>query len=307
MSENYDVIIVGAGPAGLTAALYSSRAGLRTVIVEKEMFGGALMNRDLLEDYPGYSEILGPDLASQMLDQATQFGAELEMGTVEEIRTEGDQKIVKTDAGEFTGKTVILTGGTHAESLGIPGEEELEGKGVIHCASCDGPLYKEQVVAVVGGTNDAVYEALSLAKYATKVLLIHSGDKLWADKFLGDKAAAEAKIEFILDTNVSAVLGESGVSGLQIQNIKTGESSKLDVYGVCIAVGSKPNTDMLGGVIKLADNGAIPVDRNMETELPGVFAAGNIREGSSMRIASAVGDGSTAAMAAENYLNASRE
>ena len=307
MSENYDVIIIGAGPAGLTSALYTSRAGLRTVLLEKEMFGGALMNRDLLEDYPGYSEILGPDLASQMLDQATQFGAELEMGTVEEIRTDGAQKVVKTDTGEFTGKTVILTGGSHAESLGIPGEEELEGKGVIHCASCDGPLYKEQVVAVVGGGNDAVYEALSLAKYATKVFLVHSGDKLQADGFLSERASAEAKIEFVRDTNVTAVLGEDGVTGIQINNAQTRESSKLDVYGVCIAVGSKPNTDIVGGVMKLADNGAIPVGRNMETEIPGVFAAGNIREGSSMRIASAVGDGSTAAMAAENYLNASRK
>ncbi len=307
MSEIYDVIIIGAGPAGLTAALYASRAGLNTLIVEKEMFGGALMNRDTLQDYPGHSEILGPDLASQMLDQATAYGAELEMGTVEEVRMDGDKKIVKTDQGEFTGKTVILTGGTHAAALGIPGEEELEGKGVIHCANCDGPLYKEQAVAVVGGGNDAVYEALSLAKYASKVHLIHSGVELRADKFLKERASAEAKIEFIWDTTVTAVLGENGVSGIQINNTKTGECSRLDVHGVCIAVGSKPNTDILGGIIGLADNGAIPVDRNMETEMPGIFAAGNIREGSPMRIASAVGDGSAAAMAAENYVNSTED
>jgi thioredoxin reductase (NADPH) len=307
MGENYDVIIVGAGPAGLTAALYTSRAGLRTVLVEKEMFGGALMNRDVLEDYPGHAEILGPDLASQMLDQATQFGAEMEMATVEDIRVDGDQKVVVTDSGEFTGKAVILTGGTHAESLGIPGEEDLEGKGVIHCATCDGPLYKEKVVAVVGGGNDAVYEALSLAKYATKIFLIHGEDKLRADSFLSEKASAEAKIEFVWETEVTGILGDDGVTGIQISNRQTGETSKIDVYGVCIAVGSKPNTESLGGVLKLAENGAIPVGRDMETELPGVFAAGNIREGSSMRIASAVGDGSTAAMAAEAYVNAITE
>jgi len=303
MSQIYDVIIIGAGPAGLTAALYASRSGLSTVIVENEMFGGALMNRDLLIDYPGVTEILGPDLASQMLEQASLYGAEIQMGTVEKILLNGDQKTVKTDVDEYAGKTIIITGGSDAKHLGIPGEEKFSGKGVIHCASCDGPLYKEKVVAVAGGGNDAVYEARSLAKFASKVLLIHPEGKLRADKFLIEKALAKAKIESVPNVNVTSVIGDDTVTGIEVTNIKTGEVSKLDVYGICIAIGQKPNTGYLVDIIECTANGAIPVDRNMATETPGVFAAGNIREGSPMKIASAVGDGANAAMAAANYLN----
>ncbi|MBF0278636.1 MAG: thioredoxin-disulfide reductase [SAR324 cluster bacterium] len=303
MSENYDVIIIGAGPAGLTAALYTTRAGLNTLIIEKEMFGGALMNRDLIDNYPGHPEILGPDLASQMLEQATSYGAEMQMGIVEQIIVKDNQKIVKTDQDEYVGNAIIIAGGTHAKKLGIPGEEEFAGKGVIHCATCDGPLYREQVVAVVGGSNDAIYEALSLVKYTSKVLVIHRGDNLRAEKVLRERAFGEPKIEFIWDTTVTAVLGESTVSGIQLNNIKTGETSTLNVDGVCMAVGNTPNTDILAGIVKLGSEGAIPVNVSMETEVPGILAAGNIREDSPMRVASAIGDGATAAMAAERYIN----
>jgi thioredoxin reductase (NADPH) len=304
MSENYDIIIIGAGPTGLTAALNTSRAGLNTVILEKEMFGGELMNRDLIENYPGHSEILGPELGSQMLEQASSYGAEMQLGKVQQIIIEDKHKIVKTDQEDYIGNAIIIAGGTHSKKLGIPGEEEFAGKGVIHCATCDGPLYKEQVVAVVGGSNDAIYEALSLAKYTAKVIVIHRRDKLRADKVLRERAFSESKVEFIWDTTVTAVLGESTVSGIQLNNVKTGENSTLKVDGVFMAVGNKPNTDYLAGTIKLGTGGAIPVNRSMETEVPGIFAAGNIREDSPMRIASAVGDGATAAIAAERYINA---
>tara|TARA_B100000003_G_C10920232_1_gene366956 strand:+ start:851 stop:1774 length:924 start_codon:yes stop_codon:yes gene_type:complete len=304
MSEKYDVIIIGAGPAGLTAATCTSRKGLNTLIIEKEMFGGALMNRDLIENYPGHSEILGPNLASKMLDQATSLGAVMEMGIVEQINIEDDHKIVKTDQEKYRGRAIIIAGGTYPKKLGIPGEEKLAGKGVIHCATCDGPLYKDKLVAVVGSKNDAIYEALSLAKFTSKVIVIHRGEKLRTEKVLSDKAQSQTNIEFIRETIVTEVFGDNFVSGIQLNNLNTGETSTLNVDGVCIAVGSKPNTDFLAGNIKLGAVGAIPVNVNMETEIPGIFAAGNIREGSPMQVASAVGDGATAAMAVENYINA---
>ena len=228
----------------------------------------------------------------------------MQMGIVEQIIIEDNQKIVKTDQEDYMGNAIIIAGGTNVKKLGIPGEEEFAGKGVIHCTTCDGPLYREQVVAVVGGSNDAIYEALSLAKYTSKVVVIHRGDKLRAEKVLRERAHAQANIEFIWDTTVTEVLGESTVSGIQLNNIKTGEASTLNVDGVCMAVGNKPNTDILAGIIKLGIRGAIPVNVSMETEIPGIFAAGNIREGSPMRVASAIGDGVTVAMAAQNYINA---
>jgi len=303
MNAIYDVIIIGAGPAGLTAGLYTNRAKLRTLILEKEIIGGELMNRDLIENYPGYPEgILGPELGSKMINQVMNYGTEMQLGEVKQIKIEGDYKAVRTSQGDYLGKAIIIAGGAHPKKLGIPGEEEFADKGVFYCATCDGPRFTDKVVAVAGGGDSGVTEALFLARLVSKVTVIEVVPRLTATKILQERAFSNPKIEVKCGSKIEAIVGDEKVKALDLLDIQTEERSTLQVDGILVHVGLEANTDYLRGSVPLNEKGQILVNEKMETEISGIFAAGDIRHNSPMQIAAAVGDGATAALSLEKYL-----
>jgi len=304
MSDIHDLIIVGGGPAGLTAGLYAARARLTTLLVEQGVPGGQIVNAELVENYPGFPEgISGFDLASSMERQAAKYGLEVAMAEVTGIDPVGKEKVVHTTGGPYRAGALIIAGGSEHARLGVPGEEELRGKGVSYCATCDGAFFRDQVVAVVGGGNVALNDALFLTRFGSRVIVIHRRDQLRATRILQERAFAQPKIEFIWDTVVRSIEGEGEVSALRLTNVKSGEESTLEASGVFIAVGLRPNTGYLKGVLALTPEGFILVDGRMATDVPGVFAAGDIRAGSPRQVSSAVGDGAVAAISAEEYLS----
>jgi thioredoxin reductase (NADPH) len=298
------LIIVGGGPAGLSAGLYASRSKLDTLLIEKGGLGGQILNAEMVENYPGFPQgISGSELGDLMAQQATKYGLPTAFAEVQGIEIQGAERIVSTSEGLYRAKAVIIAGGSEHSKLDVPGEEEFTGRGVSYCAMCDGAFFREQVVAVVGGGNVALNDALFLTRFATKVIVIHRRDQLRATKILHDKAFANPKIEFLWDTVVESIMGDKLVREIRLQNVKTGKGSSLEVSGIFVAVGLRPNTGYLKGLLKLDEVGFIPVNNQMETELPGIFAAGDIRVGSIRQVASAVGDGATAAIAAESFLS----
>ena len=300
---HYHVIIIGGGPAGLTAGIYTTRAGLDTLLLEKAVPGGQIINSELVENFPGFPEgISGFDLGQLMEQQAVKHGLKVRMAEVHGIELDGKRKIVKTGEGDYFSEALIIAGGTEHARLGIPGEDSLTGKGLSYCATCDGPVFRDRVVAVIGGGDVAITDALFLARLCEKVLVIHRRDQLRASKVMQERAFAESKIRFLWDTVVDAIDGESSVNALQLRNVKSGEKTVQKVDGVFMAVGNKPNTDYLAGLLKLGDGGLIPVNSQMETEIAGVFAAGDIREGTIRQVVAATGDGAVAALSAERYL-----
>ncbi|MFH1087730.1 MAG: thioredoxin-disulfide reductase [Chloroflexota bacterium] len=303
MVKRYDVVIVGGGPAGLAAAIYVARAGHRPLVLEREIAGGLLNRMELIENYPGFPQgIGGMELGESMKQQAVRYGAEIlsaEAAGVDNLRRE-----VKTDAGVFAAGAIIIAGGTERRRLGVPGEEEFSGRGVSYCATCDGPLFRDKTVAVIGGGDAAITEALSLARFASRVKVIHRRHELRARGVLRQRVEANPKIEFLWDTVVSAVEGDGLVSGLRLTDVRTGKSFGLACDGVFVAVGLIPNTQYLNG-IALDKTGNIMVDESMRANVPGVFAAGDIRHASSRQVVSACGDGAAAAIAAEEFLNES--
>lgn len=301
--NNYQVIIIGGGPAGLTAGIYATRAGLNTLLLEKMVPGGQITTSEWVENYPGFSQgISGFDLGQLMEEQARKHGLEIRMTEVTGMDISESRKTVKTSEGDYSADAVIIAGGTEHARLGIPGEEELVGRGLSFCATCDGPFFRDRDVAVVGGGDVAIADALFLSRFSSKVSIIHRRDQLRASKILQDRAFENEKIEFIWDTVVDAIDGGDTVKALQLRNVKTEDKSNLQVGGVFMAVGNKPNTEYLTGLLKLAPNGTIPVNIQMETEIPGVYAAGDIREGSIRQVVAAAGDGAIAAMAAERFI-----
>ena len=306
----YDVIIVGAGPAGLCAALYAGRGMLKAVTIERGAPGGELLNTDLIEDYIGFDSIKGWDLAQKMTEHAKKFGAEIVTDTVERIHKDSDGWFdVETARGEtYRSQAVILTAGGTPVKLGVPGEKEYAGRGVSYCAVCDGAFFKGERLAVVGGGDAAVEEADYLTRYASKVTLVHRRDEFRASKIIQERAFTNPKIEIIRNTVVPEIVGnEQGVTHAVLENTTTGERSNLDVGGVFIFAGFKPNTQLVDSHVDHDAAGYLITDNKMMTSLAGLFAAGDVRSQLTRQITTAVGDATTAAIAVEKYLKALRE
>jgi thioredoxin reductase (NADPH) len=303
LANDYDVLIVGGGVAGMTAAMYGALYGLNTGLVERMMGGAQIINIEKIENFPGFPEgISGAELAPAVQEQAMNAGAEFIMADVTGITRDGDYKIVASDAGSHRAKAVIVAAGSSSRQLGIPGEEELFGRGVSHCATCDGPMFMNQVVGVVGGGDSAADEALTLTEYVERVLVFHRRDQLRAHKAVQDRLHHNRKIEVVWNAVVDQVLGEDTVSGVRARNVVTNIENVVDLSGLFIYVGLEPSSALVRGLLKVDNAGHIPVGISMETEVPGVYAVGDIRQNSVSQLASAAGDGATAAITAFNYI-----
>jgi len=304
LGRSYDLIVIGGGPAGLSAGIYAARARLNTLLIEKGLPGGQIVNAEIVENYPGFPEgISGAELGSLMEKQALRYDVEIKMADVQEIALRGDEKLVTTAEDNYSARAVIVASGSEHGHLGVPGEDELRGKGVSYCATCDGAFFREKVVAVVGGGDVALNDALFLTRFASRVIVIHRRDQLRGTRILQERAFTRPEIEFIWDTVVESIDGDGHVQELTLRNVKNGEKSSLPTYGVFIAVGFRPNTGYLVGTLALSADGFILVNDRMETSVPGIFAAGDIRAGSPRQVVSAAGDGATAAIFAEKYIS----
>jgi len=303
MDKEYEVIIIGGGPAGLTAGLYAARARLNSLLIEKGVFGGQITDAERVDNYPGFPEgISGSELSELMHQQATKYGLKTLIAEVTGLEPQEKQKVVRTTEGNFVAKAVIIAGGSNRQKLGIPGEKKFTGKGVSYCATCDAFFFQDKLVAVVGGGNAAITEALHLVKFASKVTVIHRRDHLRATPILQEKAFSEPKIEFLWDTVIEAIEGGDFVERIRLHQVKTGEKSALKVAGIFVSVGLKPDTDYLKGVLPLSEAGYIITNDRLETEIPGIFAAGDIRYNSPRQVITAAGDGATAAIYAEKFI-----
>jgi thioredoxin reductase (NADPH) len=303
MAREYQLIIMGGGPAGLSAGIYAARNKLNTLLVEKAMVGGLAVYAELIENYPGFPDgIGGMELGELMLKQGEKFGLKTLTAEINSLEIQGQQKIVKTSEGELAARAVIIALGSERINMNVPGEKEFVGRGVSYCATCDAAFFREKLVAVVGGGDSAISEALHLAKFASKVSVIHRRDQFRATPIFVDKAREEPKINFILDTTVDSVEGDNAVEKLRLNNVKTNQKSTLPVSGVFVSIGQRPNTDIFKGVLPLDANGYIITNEKMETTIPGVLAAGDIRSNSIRQTISAAGDGATAAIYADRHL-----
>jgi thioredoxin reductase (NADPH) len=301
--KNYDIVVVGGGPGGLTAGMYGARAKMRTILLEKYMPGGQIANTEEVEDYPGFETISGAELAMKMTDHAKKFGLEIVSDEVKEIYCDGNDRIVAAASGDiYRAKAVIVSTGGSPTLLKVPGEKEFTGKGVSYCAICDGNFFRGQVIAVVGGGDAAVEEGMFLTKFGSKVILIHRRDQLRAQKVIQDRAFKNKKMEFIWDTVVESINGDSKVRNLSLKNVKTGDKSKLEVGAIFVFIGFRPNSNLFREEIKKDSSGYIITDDKMETSIKGIYACGDVRHQLVRQITNAVGDGTTAAMAAEKYI-----
>ena len=301
--QMYDVIIIGGGPAGLTAGLYNARARLNVLLLERLAPGGQVLTTDWVENYPGFPDgISGFELMDRMKTQAEKFGLKIQSEEVTKLELSEKRKVVLTAGGPFETKAIILCCGATWKKLGIEGEDKLMGKGVSFCATCDGPFYRNQEVAVIGGGDTALEEALFLTRFVSKIHLVHRRDKLRAAKVLQERAMSQEKIEFIWDSVPVKILGEKGVEGIELKNVKTQDVFRKSVQGVFVFIGTLPNTDMVKGLVRLDENGFVVTDDNMQTSVPGVFAAGDIRSKLFRQISTAVGEGAAASYAVERYL-----
>ena len=303
--EFYDLVVVGGGPAGLTAALYGAREGIETLIIERSGVGGQAGATQFIENSPGFSHgISGAELADQMRAQTERFGVEvLPAQAVTGIEAEGDYRMVRTEAGdEYCSRTLLLAPGTRYRRLNVPGEDDFIGAGIHFCATCDGPFYKGQDMVVVGGGNSGVEEGLFLTKFANMVTVLELGDRLGASQILQEKAASHPQMEVRLSTTVQEFKGNGKLSSVAVKNVVTGATEELRPGAVFIFVGLDPNTEFLGGVVDLDQRGFIMTGETLETNIKGVFAAGDVRAGSTKQVASAVGEGATAALMIRQYL-----
>ncbi len=299
----YDLIIIGAGPAGLTAGLYAARSRLNVLLVESKAPGGQLVNIDLLENYPGFPEgVSGMDLVQRLQDQAEKFGLEVAIEEVVSLRVDGEVKTIETSRRELKAKSVIVASGSVPRRLGVPGEDRFVGRGVSYCATCDGALYRDREVLVVGGGDSALTEALFLTRFARKVKIVHRRDKLRAVGVLQDRARANDRIEFRLESVVEEIRGEEQVKAVILRHVGTGKRTEENTDGIFIYIGANPATGFLPPEVQCEEDGYVVTGTNLETSVEGIFAAGDVRVTPLRQVATAVGDGAVAAMAAEEYL-----
>lgn len=309
MSEIYDVVIIGGGPAGLAAGLYASRARLKTLILEKEKAGGQIVTTDEVANYPGSVEnASGPSLIARMVEQVDEFGAEKKLDTIKEIELEGETKVLKGEKGEYKAKTVIIATGANPRPIGCPGEKELTGRGVSYCATCDAAFFEDMEVFVVGGGDTAVEEAMYLTKFARKVTVIHRRDELRAAKSIQEKAFNNEKMNFMWDSVVEEIKGDGIVESMVVKNVKTGETTEIHAdeedgtFGIFVFVGFIPATKLFEGTITM-EGGYIKTDADMKTNIPGVFAAGDCRVKSLRQVVTATADGAIAAVQAGKHID----
>jgi thioredoxin reductase (NADPH) len=302
--KEYDIIIVGGGPGGLCAGLYGARANRKTVCLEKYVPGGQIAITGDVEDYIGFEHIQGSELAMKFTEHAKKFGLEIEMEEVEEVYCDGEDRVARCASGNlYRGKTIILSTGGSPVFLNVPGEREYSGKGVSYCAICDGAFFKDKVIAVVGGGDAAVEEGAFLTKFASKVILIHRRDKLRAQKIIQERAFDNPKMEFIWDTIVTSINGDGKqVTDLSLLNVKSNDKTKLEIGAIFIYIGFRPNSNVVREDIKKDEGGYIVTDYKMQTSIEGIFACGDVRSQLVRQVTNAVGDGTTAAVAAEKYI-----
>lgn len=305
MAEDFDIIVIGGGPAGLTAGLYAARARRKTLLLEKGVTGGQIALTTAVENYPGFMSVNGYDLAQSMMQQAEANGLRVEPDTVTGLDLDASMRVVRTEGAVYRAKAVILAGGADYNHLGVPGEERLTGYGVSYCATCDAPFFKDKEVAVVGGGDSAIDEGLFVTRYASKVYVVHRRDTLRASRVLQERAFANAKMHFVWNTVVTSIEGEKEVSAARLKNVVTGEERELPVAAVFVFIGSKPNTGYLEGIVEMDGAGHVQTDLWMQTSAPGIFAAGDIRAESARQVVSSAGDGATAAIAADRYISES--
>jgi thioredoxin reductase (NADPH) len=298
-----DVIIIGGGPAGLTAGLYLCRGKWRTLLIEKGSVGGYIMNVETIENYPGFPDgVIGSELAMEMKNQAVKYGLEIKRTEVMAVQSSRDQKMVScNDGNNYTTAAVIIAGGSVHKKLGVPGEEKFQGNGVIYCGFCDGGQFFERVLAVCGGGDAGITEALYMTNIASKVIVIEAMPELTATAILQDRAKENPKIEIHCGVKVTAIVGDEQVTGIEIAG-GNGEKETLPVEGVLVHIGLDPNTGYLEGTVPLDEQRQVKVNQQMETGIPGIYAAGDIRSGSPRQVSVAVGDGATAGMAAQRFL-----
>jgi thioredoxin reductase (NADPH) len=300
---DYEIAVAGGGPAGLTAALFGARQGRSTILLDPLGAGGAVLNTERVEDFPGFPQgVAGFELAPRLQEQVMDAGGTFEPGEVSRLEQRGDDWVVVTDSREIAAGAVVVATGTRPRKLGVPGEDEFEGKGLSRCASCDGPLYRGQAVAMVGGGDSALLEALELTGHEVEVVLVHPEATLEGQATYARRVHESAQVAVMHGTVLEAVLGDGRVGGVRVRDLATGESSELPVAAVFVHVGRIPNSEFLEGLLALDELGRVPTDAWMRTALPGVFAAGDVRVDAAGQAVTAAGDGATAAIAAHRYL-----
>jgi len=299
----YDVIIIGGGPAGMTAGLYASRARLRTLLIENGLFGGQMTTTELIENYPGFPQgVSGEELSRLMEEQAKRFGMEAISDEVTEVSLEKDLKRVKTYEGEFFCRALIICTGTEYRKLGVPGEEKFKGRGISYCATCDGAFFRDSRIIVVGGGDSALTEALFLTKFVSELTIIHRRDALRATKIYQERALSNPKIKFMWNSVVQEIKGDSVVRSVVVKNVKSGEVKEVETEGAFLFIGLMPRTKFLKDLVQLDESGYIVTNENCETSIKGIFTAGDCRKKLLRQISTSVGDGATAGFAAEKYL-----
>jgi len=300
----YDVIIIGGGPAGLTAGLYTSRARLRTLLLERHLLGGQILTSPLVENYPGFSQgVSGDRIVDEMVKQATRFDVEIKTETATSIKdSDKGGKVVRTNKGSHKALAIILAMGAEPNRLNVPGEDRLNGKGVSYCATCDGPLFKDKEVIVVGGGDTAVEDAIFLTTFCSKVNVVHRRDQLRATKIIQERAFQNKKINFIWNTVVTEISGEQKVENVKLKNVKTGEEKTLLTNGVFMGIGLSPNTNIVKGLLEMDEKGCIITNDDMVTSREGIFAVGDCRKRSFHQMVNACGEGATAAYSAQKYI-----